>query len=385
MGAMTSRERMLAAIHREEVDYVPLTANFNPLRPIQRVDRSWQFPWDQGASQEDRIAYCTGELGIDICAQAGLQECCPEPEVTSRVWAEDDVIHKVYHTPSGDVEASIRFDARWPHGLDIPLSSAFNVPHYVKPWITSEADLACFRHILKPPEREEDVNRLRGRIDEARALSAEYGVATYINCVHGMTTAHKMFGAEDLCLMTIENPELVKAYLELGHRINARNMEIATEGGIDIVRRDGYYETCDFYSPAMLERFLAGYLNAEADLVHANGSVICYTIHTGIMPILDHLRGLDFDCIMQVEPFGADLRLVRDSQEGTKSFWVGPSDTYHFGRGTDVVRNALREIVDALGTRGLVLCASPSFVSNHPWDEFLALVDEWRLLRGNGC
>ena len=133
----------------------------------------------------------------------------------------------------------------------------------------------------------------------------------------------------------------------------------------------------------MLGRFLTDRLNREAAMIREAGSVSCYTIHSGIMPILGHLRDLDFDCIMQVEPFGADLRAVRDSQEGTKSFWVGPSDTYHFGRGADVVRSALRDIVDAFGTRGLVVCASPSFVSNHPWQEFLALVDEWRLLRGS--
>ncbi len=384
MKAMTSRERMLAAIRREPVDHVPLTANFNPLRPIQRVDRSWQFPWDQEASQEDRIAYCTNMLGIDICAQAGPKECYPEPEVTSRVWAEDGILYKVYHTPSGDVQAAIRFDTRWPHGLDVPLSSAFNVPHYVKPWITSEADLACFRHILKPPERQEDVSRLRGRIDETKALSAQYGVATYINCVHGLTTAHKMFGAEDLCLMTIENPELVEAYLELGHRINVRNMEIATEGGIDIVRRDGYYETCDFYSPAMLEGFLARLLNAEADVVHANGSVICYAIHTGIMPMLDYLQALDLDSIIYIDIafHGVDLGEIRDKLGESKSFWTGPSNTYHlWSDDPEPVRDAVRETFDTLGRTGLVLCPCPSSHAIMPWENTLAMIDEWKKLR----
>ena len=321
---------------------------------------------------------------VDMCAQAGPKECYPEPEVTSRVWAEDGILHKVYHTPSGDVQAAIRFDARWPHGLDVPLSSAFNVPHYVKPWITSEADLACMRHVLKPPEQEADVAVLRRRCAEARAISAKYGVATYVNCVHGLTTAHKMFGAEDLCLMTIENPELVAAYLELGHRINMRNMEIATEAGIDIVRRDGYYETCDFYSPAMLEGFLADHLNAEAGLVHANGSVICYAIHTGIMPMLDYLQTLDMDSIIYIDTAfqGVDLEEIRDKLGQSKSFWTGPSNTYHlWSEDSTIVRDAVREVFDVFGKRGLVLSPCPSSHAIMPWENTLAMVDEWKKLR----
>lgn len=384
MKAMTSRERMLSAIRREPVDYVPLTANFNPLRPIQRVDYAWQFPWEQGAPQEDRIAYCTNVLGIDMCAQASLRACYPDPEVTSRVWAEDGTLHKVYHTPSGDVQASIRFDARWPHGLDIPLSSAFNVAHYVEPWITSEADLDCMRHILRPPEREADVAVLRKRCEEARALSATYGVATYANCIYGLTTAHKTFGAEDLCLMTIEKPELVEGYLDLGHRINMRHMEIATEAGIDIVRRDGFYETCDFYSPAMLERFLAKILRAEADVVHANGSVICYTIHTGIMPMLDYLQGLDLDSVIYIDTAfqGVDLAEIRNKLGHGKSFWTGPSNTYHlWSEDPTPVREAVREVFDVFGKRGLVLCPCPSSHAIMPWENTLAMVDEWKRLR----
>jgi len=36
---MTSKERVLAAIKRDPVDYVPCSPDFNPLRPQQRVER----------------------------------------------------------------------------------------------------------------------------------------------------------------------------------------------------------------------------------------------------------------------------------------------------------------------------------------------------------
>ena len=47
---MTSRERVLAALRREPVDYVPCVCGFNPLSAVQRKGRTWNFPWRPEAS-----------------------------------------------------------------------------------------------------------------------------------------------------------------------------------------------------------------------------------------------------------------------------------------------------------------------------------------------
>ncbi len=64
--------------------------------------------------------------------------------------------------------------------------------------------------------------------------------------------------------MAVDNPELIDAYLELDHALNLKNYEIALDMGVDIIRRNGFYETTDFFSPALLSRFLARRLNEEA-------------------------------------------------------------------------------------------------------------------------
>lgn len=53
---------------------------------------------------------------------------------------------------------------------------------------------------------------------------------------------------------------------------------------MDIIWRNGFYETADFYSPAMLDRFLGERLRREADAARAAGMLTNYTVHTGIMP-----------------------------------------------------------------------------------------------------
>ena len=90
--------------------------------------------------------------------------------------------------------------------------------------------------------------------------------------------------------------------------------------GVDVIVRNGFYETTDFWSPRQLERFLLPYL---------------------------HERGVS-----------------------------GPM---HLGEGTqEVARQAVR---DAFGKRGLILSAVPSIRAHWPWENALATFDEWRRLR----
>ena len=62
-GEMTSCQRVIAAIKRQDVDYVPFVGSFNPLAEQLRVGSRYQFPW--GPSEREKCEYCIDELGID--------------------------------------------------------------------------------------------------------------------------------------------------------------------------------------------------------------------------------------------------------------------------------------------------------------------------------
>jgi len=47
---MTSRERILAAMRRQSVDYVPCSPSFNALSDAQRRDKCWNFPWGRAVA-----------------------------------------------------------------------------------------------------------------------------------------------------------------------------------------------------------------------------------------------------------------------------------------------------------------------------------------------
>jgi len=389
---MSERERLLAALRREPVDYVPCAPFFNPLTPEQRLGRRWQFPF--GPSEKEMAEYCVRVLGVGPPVALPIGDYQPNffmslyyrphRKVTWKTWVEGREIHKVYRTPAGEVRASVRYDEKWPHGLDVPFWSDFTIGHFTRPWLETEHDLECLRYVLRPLDDRDELERVRFECAERKALADRLGLATIAHVGMGLTGAMQLCGAERICIMALERPDLVKAYLELDHQRNLRHLEIACELGADCVRRNGFYETCDFYSPRMLDELVGPFLRAEIEAVHAAGRPIGYTVNTGVMPMLGYLASLDFDCLLHLDMAveGADLSKMRDAMAGQKSFWMGPSSVYHMA-GDDPAppRRALRQMFDVLGKQGLIVTPSPSVHSIMPWDNFLALVDEWKKLR----
>ncbi len=378
---MSRRQRVLAAMQRQEVDRLPCSPAFNPLYPVQRT--SWNFPWPQSASIEERTAYQVEQLGVDMVLTMGIDLARPGPEVTSRTWVDGATLHKVYSTPDGDLHASVRYDDRWPHGEEIPLFCDFNVGHFEKPWLADESDLRCLRHVLRVDTTGESRRKGSEFAGRLRLLADRYDLAIVANIGQGLTGAQKLCGAEALCLLTLDNPQLVHDYLALEHELNLAAIQAAAEWGVDVVRRNGFYETADFYSPAMLEQFITGHVRRENELARQAGLLSSYTIHTGIMPLLEHLAGLGFDNLFGIDVAFKDTSMtaIRQKLMPHVSLWTGPSSTYHLWHGPEVVRQAVRDIVEAFGRRGLVLAPAVSAHSIMPWESTLAMIDEWKKLR----
>ena len=396
---MTSRERLLAAIARKPVDYVPCSPFFNPLTPQQRVSagrltagHSWQFPF--GPSEQEMAQYCSNELGVDPVVALPIGNYypnffmsyyyCPDKNVSSKAWADRDTIHKVWITPAGELHAVVRYNEKWPHGLDIPFFSDFNIGHYIEPWLKSVSDMDCLRYILRPIETTEQLERVRFMCAEKKAFADKLQLPTIAHIGAGLTGAQLLCGAEKLCMLMLDQPELIESYLELEHKINVRHMEIACEMDADIIRRNGFYETSDFYSPKMLEQFLKKRLCDEIDTVHQAGKLIGYTVNTGVMPMLDYLSTLDFDCLLHIDMAfeGVDLSKIREKLGDRKSFWMGPSSAYHmWDEDSETPRKAVRKLFNVLGKKGLIITTSPSSHSIMPWNNTLAMIDEWKKLR----
>ncbi len=381
---MNSRERIMSALKREETDYVPCNFNFNPLLPSSRKDYKWQFPWSEDSSDKQQLKYQVEKLGLDQVVGCCIELCRSARGVESKVWIEGDVLHKVYATPSGELRASVRYSELWPHGQDIPLYSDFNVGHFLKPWVENEADLECLKYARMICETNEVLNEIRENYKYSKLLADRYGLATIAHIGSGLTGAQHLFGSSQLCLAMVDKPGLVEDYLEYEHDINMRTISIAGELGVDIIRRNGFYETGDFYSPSMLERFLGTSLRREASLARQLFMLTSYTVHTGVMPILDYIDSLTFDSIFGIDISfkDTDLSRIYDKLSSKKSLWVGPSSIFHLWKGPDATRQAVRSVFDVFSDRkGLILTPCVSAHSIIPWESSLAMIEEWKRLR----
>lgn len=380
---MTSRERILAAMARQDVDYVPCCIYFNPLSPTLRRGYTWNFPWPPEATPEEMVRYQVEVLGLDQVLSVAVSVTRPAPGCSARVWLEGDVLHKSFTTPAGELHAAVRYNDLWPHGLDIPFYSDFNVGHYVEPWLQGEADLECLKQLQMARPLDEIVAEARPAFAATKALADRYGLAVAGNAGMGLTGAQHLFGAAPLCLLVMDKPALVDAYLEHEHQLNLLTIEALGQLGADIVRRNGFYETADFYSPALLERVLRDRLNAEAEAARRCGMMTAYTLHSGVMPMLDYLADLTVESIFGIDIAfpGMDLRRLRDALAESKSFWIGPCSTHHLWGGPEPTRAAVRTVFEVFGRTGLILSPGVSAHSIMPWESTLALIEEWRKLR----
>jgi uroporphyrinogen-III decarboxylase len=244
--------------------------------------------------------------------------------------------------------------------------------------------VACLEHILLPPRTAEQVEQVRDAFRASKTVADRLQVATLATVGSGLTTALWMFGATELVLLTMDNPGLVERYLALDHRWTLQMIEILIDCGVDVIQRTGFYETCDYYSPALLERLIGKALREQIELTHQGGRPFSYLLYSGLAPMLDYLTGFDFDCLSSLDiAFDSiDIAAVNAKLGDRKSFWTGPSNTFHmYADDPEMVREAVRKVFAVFGKTGLVISAVSSVHPMMPWENTLAMLDEWRKLR----
>jgi uroporphyrinogen-III decarboxylase len=376
---MSSRERMLAALRRREVDYVPCNPSFSP---------SLAGPQHTWAGRTDSLERLVNDLGLD--ARVGIDiDASWHPEVSTRIWAESrpgerwPILHKEISTPKGPLTAAIRITEDLEHKNDIPLTSDWNVSRYVKPWLETMEDVERYRYVQMPPS-DDAIAGARERFAVGKQLADAYGVITFANCGKGLTAALQMFGPLQAVMISMDHPEMIERFLEIEHRATMKRAEVLAELGVDVMRRNGFYETTDYWNPNQIRKLLLPYLKAEIEAMVSGGAAVIYTVETGIMPMLDILSELDFDAYIGIEPVlgQQDMRLVAQALCDRHAIWGGVSGPMHIGEGSpDTVRQAVRDAFEVFGRRGLILSAVPSIRAHWPWENTLAMLDEWRRLR----
>lgn len=318
---MSSRERMLNAMQYKPTDYTPCSfMMFHGLR-----DR---YPGDQIRFIEEQMA-----LGLDTVVELPELDMSIHPEVTWRNWSEQvpanpyPIIHKEYDTPAGKLVTSVQTTDDWPHGRHIELYSDFNVPRSKRFHVNGRPDLKAFRYLLMPPTRLQ-IADYRDQCKPLKAYAAKHGLMT--RGVRGVLidAAIRFAGAEALIYAAIDDPGYLEELLEIVWNWNMARMEIVLDEQPDLFLRRAWYENGSFWSKAMYQQFMKGFLVKEVQWAHQAGGLFGYINTCSYMHLLDDFKDIGIDVLIGVDPVEdkrLDMIALKKAAQNSFALWGGCS------------------------------------------------------------
>jgi len=377
LNSMTSKERFLTAMRCEEVDYLPCSIYFNPNLKVDGYDLT---NWREAA----RLQL---DLGADPVVSFHL-EAGPHADVKTKTWTEDisgettPILFKEYQTPAGTLRMGVRYTEDWPFGMDIVWGD-HSASNMFEPLIKSPDDVDAFAYIWHPPVQA-DLDTARESIDEVCTFAREKHLAVQGYAGQGLATLMFTMGAQNAVMFAVDHPETFKRLAEIDSRSNIERIRLSADAGADFLKRFGGYEMCNFYSPTIFREVMMPLLKAEVAAAHDAGVLIYYRMVTGMKPILDDIAAIGFDCIEGGEPHLSQCSLEswHDAYSGKASSWTGISTPQLLGGdSTDAVRQEVRHCVEVFGKKGYILGVTNSVRNHFPWENTLAMIDEWKKIR----
>ncbi|MHB0875407.1 MAG: uroporphyrinogen decarboxylase family protein [Anaerolineae bacterium] len=391
---MTSRERLLAAIDRRDVDHVPCAfMSFSAMRGrAQDAYQVTRLELDMGLDSWLFIPSTWRNQRPNHPDLRGLPVRLPE-DVRTDLWVENlpgeqfPVLHKEYHTPAGTLTTLVRKTDDWPHGSFVPFIDDYQIPRAIKPLVTTRADLDVVRSMLLAPA-EEDVQAFRAEVTKAKAFRDRYGVMLAGGWGVGADMAAWLCGLENVMLMAIDDPQLLDDLLTTIGEWNEKRMRVILEAGVDLYIRRGWYESSDFWSPGLYRRFILPWLQRQANLCHEYGVRYGYNMTTGLLPMMDSILESGVDVNFGVDPLQhgeRPLEAVRDKLGGKVCLWGGVNGAITVEEGTaGDVRQAVANALEVMrGQKGFVLSPVDNIteITRNTWANVQVLIETWQRLR----
>jgi hypothetical protein len=309
-------------------------------------------------------------------------------QVETREWREvtragGTVLHKEYRTPDGPLTTSVRHSDDWPHGDHIPLIDDYQVPRAIKPLVTESQDLAAVRYLLTPPANA-DVQAYQSEARTAGDFCRQQGLLLAGGWGVGMDMANWLCGMQELSILTITQPHLVRELLDIIGTWNRQRMAAVLTGLVDLYIRRAWYEGCDFVPPKFFREFVLPGLKAEVALAHESRAKFGYICTSGTKPMLDMYREAGIDVLIGLDPIQGthtDMPLAKAKLGASAALWGGVSAAVTLEMGTeDDVRCAVHDAVFTLGPKGHILSPIDNVTVDAPqtWRNIDVFIEAWR-------
>ena len=406
MSEINSRERLLAAIRHEQVDYIPMSFMiFSALRTRLNKKLLKEGPL---ADIETQLA-----LGLDVPVDLryfhrdteGIGHSDAEglpvrfkDAVRCREWSEKmqgsdyPILHKIYETPDGDLSVSVKQTNDWPyypssgHGYMVPFMDDFLAPRCSKYLIEKRKDLESLKHLLIPPFKE-DLEMCFRSWEHGKEIAGKYGLMLTGGWGVGADALAWFCGHEKAIFIAMEEPDFLADLLDMVHAWNMPRMKAFLDFGVDLFIRRAWYEGTDFWSPELFRQFFYPVIREEVKLAHDAGSKYGYIMTSGTMPLLDMLVELDIDVLIGIDPVegkGTDMEKMKERLKEKICLWGGVNGFVTIEMGNEKeIDHAVKMAMETLGPEGFILSPVDNITdpSDEVWEKVLGMIECWKKYR----
>ncbi|NLF19718.1 MAG: hypothetical protein GX595_21005 [Lentisphaerae bacterium] len=363
MLTMTSRERLLAAYRRAEVDRIPCSPRF----------AFWAMDYYGNASLETQLR-AAHEFAFDLHTnvsvfwspfELGVRDSYDLPGVECTVaWSKDgdfDVATRTFRTPGGTLTDRLCIPPKGDRRFGMS-PNPFRTEHLVK----SRADLAAVRYLLPDPKRADVAAYFREveRVGENGLV--QLNIHSALN-----HRAGEMMSTEDLMVLYFDDREFFAELMDIGHQQQMAEIQVALTAGVRHFFLNWYYNSMSTgWSPPFWTDVYQPQLREACALIHAAGGTADYYDDGKCMAILDLLADAGIDVLETLTPppvGDVDLAAVK-RRIGDRVCLKGYTDLiYVLKLGTpDLIDRTVRDAIAVAGPTGFILGTSDSIRDGTP-------------------
>ncbi len=349
---MTSRERVLAAVRRQEPDRVPRDLSWGLTPAVEKVFR-------ERTGRSDPLEYFQVDTRLI------------EPPPSRRT-----AVHAHYHAPGAEIN-------EWGVANERSAQTSLHFTHIVSPLRGATRVQEIADYPLPDLDAPYRTAGLAGEV--ARVHGRGLAAAAPVTCTI-YEVAWQIRGLEELLTDMVMRPEMADCLFERLARLRIAQAAAYARAGCDVLMLgdDVSGQTGMIMSPGLWRRFLKprmARIIGEARSI-APDIPVFYHSDGDCRQIIEELIEIGVTILNPVQPECMDPADLKRRYGGRLAFWgtIGIQGTLPFGT-PDEVRREVRERIETVGRGGgLLLGPSHMIEPEVPWENLVALyqaIDEY--------
>ena len=338
MSEMTSTERVLAALRREEPDRIP------------------HFEWI--IDHHVRHAICPGSTTEDFTLRMGLDAILTGADYEKTPIGPGLVRHEW---------GMVMQDSGEEHGVAVehPIATMDDLRAYTPPDPHAPGRYDSLERV---------VERYKGKLAIGVHLNDVFSIPRYLA------------GFETLMMAFAMEPEFIVRLVDISVDTNIELAREVAKRGADFVFTGDDYASADgpFMSPAMFREYLYPGLKRVMAAFRELGLPVIKHSDGDIRPLLDMILDCDIDCLDPIDPMGGMDMGEMKHKYGDRIALKGNVNCAHtlaLGTEQEVVEETIAVIRDAGEGGGLIVSSSNSIHSSVKPGNYLAM---WNTIRAYG-